>query len=78
MRVLHQPPGQLMDFPGHLVLGDPGATPRVAGHAQEDWVALAAACFPPVAFNPNGTRHAWRSKGTDGVTMLFVLHGAKK
>ncbi len=26
----------------------------------------------------NGTRHAWRNKGTDRVTMLFVLHGAKK
>jgi len=26
----------------------------------------------------NGTRHAWRNKGTDRVTMLFVLQGAKK
>jgi mannose-6-phosphate isomerase-like protein (cupin superfamily) len=25
----------------------------------------------------NGTRHAWRNKGADRVTMLFVLHGAK-
>jgi mannose-6-phosphate isomerase-like protein (cupin superfamily) len=26
----------------------------------------------------NGTRHAWRNKGADRVTMLFVLNGAKK
>jgi hypothetical protein len=25
----------------------------------------------------NGTRHAWRNKGTKPVTMLFFLHGAK-
>lgn len=26
----------------------------------------------------NGTRHAWRNKGTRPVTMLFVLNGAKE
>jgi len=26
----------------------------------------------------NGTRHAWRNKGTDPVTMLFFLNGAKE
>jgi len=26
----------------------------------------------------NGTRHAWRNKGTNRATMLFVLNGAKK
>jgi mannose-6-phosphate isomerase-like protein (cupin superfamily) len=26
----------------------------------------------------NGTRHAWRNKGTKPVTMLFVLNGAKQ
>jgi quercetin dioxygenase-like cupin family protein len=25
----------------------------------------------------NGTRHAWRNKGTKPVTMLFFLNGAK-
>jgi len=26
----------------------------------------------------NGTRHAWRNKGTAPVTMLFFLNGAKE
>jgi hypothetical protein len=26
----------------------------------------------------NGTRHAWRDKGTKPVTMLFILNGAKE
>jgi mannose-6-phosphate isomerase-like protein (cupin superfamily) len=26
----------------------------------------------------NGTRHAWRNKGTTPVTMLFILNGAKE
>jgi quercetin dioxygenase-like cupin family protein len=26
----------------------------------------------------NGTRHAWRNKGTTSVTMLFFLNGAKE
>jgi len=26
----------------------------------------------------NGTRHAWRNKGTQPVTMLFFLHGAQE
>jgi hypothetical protein len=26
----------------------------------------------------NGTRHAWRNKGTKPVTMLFFLNGAKE
>jgi mannose-6-phosphate isomerase-like protein (cupin superfamily) len=26
----------------------------------------------------NGTRHAWRNKGTKPVTMLFFLNGAKQ
>jgi hypothetical protein len=25
----------------------------------------------------NGTRHAWRNKGTKPVTMLFFLNGAR-
>jgi hypothetical protein len=25
----------------------------------------------------NGTRHAWRNKGTNPVTMLFFLNGAR-
>ena len=26
----------------------------------------------------NGTRHAWRNKGTEPVTMLFFLNGARE
>jgi hypothetical protein len=73
---------QFKTVPGyeHTLISVSGATPDLSKEQRFDRYPDSVVPGPGGTGDvvvQNGTRHAWRNKGTKPVTMLFFLNGAK-